>query len=118
MSDIYSQGRQSPDRLGRGDLRTDSAMKFIDKVVDIDRTQDLMNDATREAGLWKDLYYLLRRGWFSRRWIIQELALAQDAIVMCGESSVYWLDVGDAISIFAENFNAIYTVFFQALRRL
>jgi hypothetical protein len=34
------------------------------------------------------LEYILRQPWFSRVWILQEVANAQDALVYCGEKSV------------------------------
>jgi len=45
--------------------------------------------------------------WFSRRWVIQELALAKDTEVRCGEKSVHWRDFGDAISLFVMHFKQI-----------
>ena len=45
--------------------------------------------------------------WFSRRWVIQELALAKDTEVRCGEKSVHWRDFGDAISLFVMHFEQI-----------
>jgi hypothetical protein len=40
--------------------------------------------------------------WFSRRWVIQELALARKANVLCGKKVVHWNDLADAVSIFKE----------------
>ncbi|KAJ4351345.1 uncharacterized protein N0V89_006685 [Didymosphaeria variabile] len=43
---------------------------------------------------------LIRRDWFSRRWCIQELALAENTIVQCGAESVQSIDLADIISNF------------------
>ncbi|KAF2159539.1 hypothetical protein M409DRAFT_60751 [Zasmidium cellare ATCC 36951] len=42
----------------------------------------------------------MRRPWFNRRWIIQEIALAKEATRYCGED-VSWRDFADVISLFA-----------------
>lgn len=42
----------------------------------------------RERQSWVDL---MMRPWFFRTWVIQEVALGQDALVMCGEDSAPWI---------------------------
>ncbi len=42
----------------------------------------------------------MRRPWFSRRWIVQEIALARWATLHCGDKQVKWQDFADAISLF------------------
>lgn len=39
---------------------------------------------------WKDLWDFLDRPWFSRLWIIQEVALSRNAWVMCGKHLMSW----------------------------
>ncbi|TVY53017.1 Heterokaryon incompatibility protein 6,OR allele [Lachnellula cervina] len=46
----------------------------------------------------KSLILLLHRPWFLRTWIIQEVALATRATVMCGSHSAIWEDFYRAIS--------------------
>lgn len=53
----------------------------------------------------------MRSSWFSRRWVIQELALAKDATVHCGEKEVHWRDFADAISLFVLHFEQIRKLF-------
>ncbi|KAK5653728.1 hypothetical protein OQA88_7884 [Cercophora sp. LCS_1] len=45
---------------------------------------------------------MMRRDWFSRRWIIQEIALAKKAKVFCGSSSMDWVRFAQAIELFIE----------------
>ncbi|KAH4195711.1 hypothetical protein HBI80_123130 [Parastagonospora nodorum] len=40
------------------------------------------------------LKHLYARGWFSRVWCIQEIALARDAVMLWGELELSWVDVG------------------------
>lgn len=42
------------------------------------------------ARQWKSLMYLLRRQWFRRLWIRQEIYHARTAIVICGHKAVPW----------------------------
>jgi hypothetical protein len=44
---------------------------------------------------------LLSRPWFTRCWVLQEVALAKDAVVLCGTKSIDWdvLYVGFALAI-------------------
>lgn len=39
---------------------------------------------------WRAFTYLIRRSWFTRCWIVQEVALASDIIVYCGRKAVPW----------------------------
>ncbi|KAI7617988.1 hypothetical protein KC319_g19202, partial [Hortaea werneckii] len=50
---------------------------------------------------WAALSSLMRRPWFSRRWIIQEIALGKSPELICGEKSVPWQDFADVISMAA-----------------
>ncbi len=50
--------------------------------------------------IWKPFECLLQKDWFSRRWVIQEVALAKKATVHCGSAQVSWTDFSDAISVY------------------
>lgn len=43
---------------------------------------------SREA--WMAITYLLRRQWFNRQWIVQEIQLAENAVLYCGQRSMNW----------------------------
>ena len=42
---------------------------------------------------WQELGKLMRRPWFQRVWIIQEVVLSQQLIVMCGTRYISWADL-------------------------
>ncbi|KAF2721787.1 hypothetical protein K431DRAFT_223329, partial [Polychaeton citri CBS 116435] len=44
----------------------------------------------------------MKRPWFSRRWVVQEISLAISAKVYCGRDSVDWNDFSDAVSLFVD----------------
>jgi hypothetical protein len=75
------------------------AMQFIKRVIDLQNLGELLVD-DNWIPQWLNLFQLLKRGWFSRRWVIQELAMAEEATVHCGKITVHWNDFRDAISIF------------------
>lgn len=106
MGIIYSAAASVSIWLGPADVegRTDQAMDFIGSIL-----QGHFEDKFRDkyARQWSYLLLLMRRRWFSRRWIIQELALSRTAEVRCGSKRVNWRDFSDAVSIFALHFEEI-----------
>ncbi|KAH9904756.1 hypothetical protein F4778DRAFT_789512 [Xylariomycetidae sp. FL2044] len=65
------------------------------------------------AKRWSDLLDLMRCQWFSRRWVIQELALAQTATVHCASQCTSWETFADAIGLFALNYDEVRALFRQ-----
>ncbi|KAL8740940.1 MAG: hypothetical protein Q9184_008441, partial [Pyrenodesmia sp. 2 TL-2023] len=51
--------------------------------------------------VWYPLFALLRRPWFKRAWIIQELAVSTNATVLCGYDKVSWTEFGEAYAYLA-----------------
>ncbi|RAR10736.1 HET-domain-containing protein [Stemphylium lycopersici] len=109
MPQIYQKAYNVNIWLGSdhlGDLVSDRAMAFIPKVIDPDNhTALLIGDSHIES--WASLYDLLKWSWFSRRWIIQELAFAQSASVHCGKHVRDWSDFQTAIAIFHRHFDSL-----------
>jgi len=106
MSDIYNGASQVSIWLGDTSEKSDMAMDFIKDVVELDRHQEILKRED-SAQKWDALFELMRSRWFSRRWVIQELALARRAIVYCGKKVVHWNDFSDAVSIFKEKLEAV-----------
>jgi len=44
------------------------------------------------------VYSLLERAWFTRTWVIQEAAVANDLVLVCGSSSIQWDDLIKAVT--------------------
>ncbi|KAI3323141.1 HET-domain-containing protein [Xylariaceae sp. AK1471] len=102
MSSIYGNSRCVYVWLGPQEDDSDTAMDFIvNRVLNLRDFDDLVKDSNPRAE-WKALTELIKRPWFTRRWIIQEIALAQDAFLLCGEKRIRWVDFADAISLFNE----------------
>lgn len=111
MAEIYSAADVVAIWLGAADQlgRTDRAMDFITRTVKERGLETLITDEFAQH--WSDLIYLMRSSWFSRRWVIQELALAKEATVYCGARKVHWRDFSDAISLFVLHFEEIRQLF-------
>jgi hypothetical protein len=45
---------------------------------------------TRDSSYWKALDEIYWRPWFARIWIVQEIILAREAIVLCGKDRIPW----------------------------
>ncbi|KAE8378080.1 heterokaryon incompatibility protein-domain-containing protein [Aspergillus bertholletiae] len=47
---------------------------------------------------WNNLGKLLQRKWFRRIWVVQEIVLARDIIVVCGGQRIKWDEFCDVVS--------------------
>jgi hypothetical protein len=79
--------------LGEGDATSAMAFKFIQKEVLQLQNFDELCDSKEASKKWGALLDLMQRQWFSRRWVVQEIALAKDAIIYCGKDKIPWKGV-------------------------
>lgn len=110
MGAIYGRGKNVCIWLGEARDGSNEAMDFIQQVSTLGKLDKLIKDPT-VVKKWQALAALMRRSWFSRRWIIQEVAFARKATVYCGTKKVNWLDVSDAITLFGAKFSEINLLF-------
>ena len=52
--------------------------------------------------------------WFSRRWVIQELALASDVTLHYNDKEMHWKDFADVVTMFTSRFDAIKQLFLHS----
>ncbi|KAI7541839.1 HET-domain-containing protein [Hortaea werneckii] len=97
---IFSRANSVKVWLGEAAADSDRAMDFIKTCATSDSFNKLIKDNSTPAD-WAALSTLMRRPWFSRRWIIQEIALGKCPELICGEKSVPWQDFADVISMAA-----------------
>ena len=83
--------RETPERLGIAGISNSYFDDFIKK----------------NAGHWAAVENLLGMPWFTRRWIIQEIALAKDTVVYCGPDEIKWNDFRDAVTLFSQHYSDI-----------
>lgn len=112
MGEIYSKARLVVIWLGEEDSHTVPAFGLIERMTKLatasairslhTNASDLFNpDALQAMGLpsfpsadWESMHRFFERRWFQRSWVIQEVALADIAIVFCGCRIFNWDDVG------------------------
>ncbi|PGH02631.1 hypothetical protein GX51_04514 [Blastomyces parvus] len=95
--------------LGEDADESARAMEFIRSRLKPDEFDKSVEDPSLLKE-WIALSALIRRPWFSRRWIIQEIALAKKATVYCGGECVEWEEFANAISLLVhskENFRQL-----------
>lgn len=98
MSTIYGEAECVYVWLGEERDDSKEAFQFIPELLKTSNFSTLI--AKEQHQRWGALKNLMMRDWFSRRWIIQEIALAKKAKLLCGSSSLDWSHFADAISLF------------------
>lgn len=79
MSDIFGLAEQVQVYLGPGTPHSDLIFSFSQKASE--QTVELLERS------WEDLF---KRRWFSRVWVLQEIARAKRAVVYCGQAQMDW----------------------------
>jgi hypothetical protein len=97
MDRIYQTARNVCVWLGPGTNDSDRAMAAVPRLLG-----SIWNPSSHVYGGddFELFARLLQRDWFSRRWVVQEIALAKKATVLCGHQEVSWDDFSDAISLY------------------
>lgn len=119
MHEIYSRARNALIWLGEGTEYSDRAISLLEYFVLVPMLPKTMGqeisdlqlgrgadtsflvkdkDAVREA--FDDLF---GRAWFWRTWTIQEVALAPNAKVLCGQKSISWELMGMAMAFWEQS---------------
>ena len=99
MLDIYKSALRVTVWLGEGDQDSDKAMTFINKYLGLLSNQEsfskvVENELSKPMQLqdeWLALAQgILIRPWWSRVWVVQEVAVAKEVIVACGSYTIPW----------------------------
>jgi hypothetical protein len=110
MGDIFSRAVNVCIWLGEAANRSDDAMDFVEQVSHLGKLDRLIKDSS-SVREWQALAMLMRRSWFSRRWVLQEVAYARKATVHCGTKRSKWSDFSDAVSLFGDKFDEVNLLF-------
>lgn len=66
------------------------------------------NDRLRpDSPTWHETFHLFEQRWFSRVWVIQEVALARGVFVMWDEAVIDWENIGLAAAVIRTNYDRI-----------
>jgi hypothetical protein len=112
MLDIYCNAHNVCVWIGDGEPgEVESiAMDFIPNIINLkvlDRMISGVMTNEEMAVSCSAFAKLLRRPWFGRRWVIQEVAAARLASVQCGSKKINWIDFADAVDLFMANIDGI-----------
>ncbi|KAI4915052.1 hypothetical protein J4E90_005089 [Alternaria incomplexa] len=102
MNIIYGNASRVCIWLGDATESSRMALRFIKKEVSHLRSFDTLCDSQDASKKWVALLDLMQRPWFSRRWVVQELALAKNPIIYCGRDRISWKKFAVAVELFVE----------------
>jgi len=110
MEEIYSKANRVLIWLGIPEPGPSSATALafdcISQMCDLSLFDALTTDAENWP-LLEALGKLMKNAWFSRRWVVQELALAKQVTVHCGSYKINWVDFADAIAFYVKSYDRI-----------
>lgn len=101
MAQIYNSASNVCIWLGDTLEVTRPAMQLVRDITNLQIFDSLIASPAAK-NKWISLINLMKAPWFTRRWIIQEVALSRNATIHCGEEFVHWDDFADAVSLLAE----------------
>lgn len=106
MAEIYNSASNVCIWLGDADPRSPSAMQLARRIMNFQKFDAMISNHSTKSE-WRDLIGIMRSPWFSRRWIIQEVALARNASVHCGTHVIHWDDFSDAVTLLNEKLEGL-----------
>lgn len=78
-----------------------------ESLKNFDNFNRLTQSSPENTRKWEGVIELLTNKWFSRRWVVQELALAKQATVHYGSETILWSDLSDVIAMIGTQQDAI-----------
>jgi hypothetical protein len=115
MSELYRKAELVVVWLGEEDEKTSLAISHIRNCVEnVDKFDDWARDANF-INEWDALCHFLKREWFVRRWIVQEIANASRAVLYCGEQHIEWDIFMDMLTLFRRNHDSLRALFEQSI---
>ncbi|OWP00044.1 hypothetical protein B2J93_8615 [Marssonina coronariae] len=76
-----------------------TALNFIPQIIDLGGIDKLVQDEN-VLDKWVAFLSLLKNNVFSRLWLVQEVAIAQNVTLHCGAPAIHYADFVDAVTIF------------------
>src|SRR5262249_25157585 len=104
MLDIYSTAWNVCIWIGEHDADEvePHPLDFIQNIVNLKKLDRMVSGEEQDQRTlksWVEFAKLLKRSWFRRRWVIQEVAASRQASVQCGSKSINWIDFADAVEL-------------------
>jgi hypothetical protein len=120
MLEIYSKacgvciwlGEPEQVTLAKGTIH--DPLDFINFIVNLKLLDSWANSGRPDKsiiGSFVAFANLLRRPWFRRRWVIQEVSASRQASVHYGDKKVNWVDFADAVQLFMAKIDRIRAIY-------
>ena len=106
MAKIYKYAKSVFVWLGREGEESNIGMDFIPRIPEQEH-EGMLSVRGSDPNQWSAFVALMRREWFTRRWVVQEIALAKEAFLVCGDCSVNWRIFVVAVEFFIKRFDTI-----------
>ncbi|KAI9733945.1 MAG: hypothetical protein M1834_002601 [Cirrosporium novae-zelandiae] len=117
MQDIYIEAQNVWIWLGAGEPTTKETFDFLkEEILDLRRLDGLIKDKSTSEK-WRLVINLIRIKWFSRRWVVQELALAKRATVRWGTEEMDWANFAEAIALFMTRYDEIRRIIIRSEKK-
>ncbi|RYP59738.1 hypothetical protein DL770_010148 [Monosporascus sp. CRB-9-2] len=116
MREIYTRCLRVVIWLGEKSGHSEEALDLVQTINEV-KEYDAMNGILRNllaqdprddrlpigySRIWHDFFGLLKRPWFKRAWIVQELATAPNATIVCGTRQLRWDEFRSAVLYIGE----------------
>ncbi|KAM5343497.1 hypothetical protein ACJ41O_012034 [Fusarium nematophilum] len=120
MIDIYSSAQNvciwigENEDAGGSDLPASTAMEFVPSIINLTMLERIISGQRADeqtARSCSAFARLLKRPWFGRRWVIQEVSAARRASIQCGSHRMNWIDFADAVELFTANIEGIRSMY-------
>ncbi len=81
------------------DTNCKTALKFIPRILDLAGIEKLVRDES-VINEWTAFVDLLHNPVFSRLWLVQEVAVARNVTLHCGQPAIHYGDLVEAVALF------------------
>lgn len=106
MAEIYRSAANVCIWLGEEFEAGTEGCQLIRQIMNLREFDSLMATPTSKSR-WMQLIQMMKAPWFSRRWVIQEIAFSRSATIHCANEILHWDDFSDAVSLLSENITVL-----------
>lgn len=121
MSTIYKRAARVNIWLGKESLGSNETFQFLKDVANpwtvgrfgniddwvADLAPVVSGEKSSKSVGWSLLRDIFRRNYFTRRWVVQEVALSARAVVLCGDAEVSWEEFATALHSLVSGFTGL-----------
>ncbi|KAK6451755.1 hypothetical protein FP744_10008006 [Trichoderma asperellum] len=106
MAQIYNYASHVCIWLGDSLEHAEGAFSLVRDIMNFKKFDTKVQSSDTKEN-WIQLIEIMKAAWFSRRWIIQEVALSKSASLHCANQVVHWDDFADAVSLLLEKIHVL-----------